>query len=298
VKTAASWPPEGAPRFEIGVGDSGYPEALRAIEDPPPVIRGIGDPAALRVGLAVVGARRATPYGLAAARLFAGWAAEAGYPIVSGAALGCDQAAHRAALAAEGITVAVLGTGADMVYPSGCASLLAAIARRGAVISELDWGHPPAKWTFRARNRIIAGLSAALLVLEANCPSGTFLTADYALASGREVLVVPGSIFAPECRGPNRLLRQGATPVCEVSDLAGILSELIGPPSTRPDRPSSLCGSPSKDAVLSALRTNPARPDDLARSLGLDIVTVARRVGALEASGLVRKYRDGRYGPC
>jgi len=293
----AAWPTD-APRFEIRINDARYPALLRSTDDPPQCLRGFGDPSALAPGLAVVGARKATPYGLAAARLFAGWAAAAGYPIVSGAAIGCDQAAHRAALDAQGVTVAVLGCGADIAYPRGCDTLLSAIAGSGCVVSELDWGHPPAKWTFRARNRIIAGLAAALLVLEADVPSGTFITADRALDAGREVLVVPGSIFAPECRGPNRLLRQGATPVCEVAELADILNSLLGPPHRHHDASGSLCGAPTGDDTLAALRTNPMRPDDLARALGLDIITATRRIGKLEAHGLVRKYHDGRYGPC
>ena len=297
MSAESTWPPDDG-AFEIGLGDASYPRLLATIDDPPAILRGYGNPAALSPGLAVVGARRATPYGLAAARLFAGWAAAAGYPIVSGAAVGCDQAAHRAALLNGGATVAVLGSGANVAYPSGSAPLLAAIARDGCVVSELDWGHPPAKWTFRARNRIIAGLSAALLVVEANCPSGTFITADYALNAGREVLVVPGSIFAPECRGPNRLLRQGATPVCEVAELASALEGVLGPAHHKPGSPESLYGVSSDDRVLSSLRSDPMRPDDVARALGLDIVTVARRIGALEGLGHIRKYRDGRYGPC
>jgi DNA processing protein len=295
---SAAWPGDAA-RFEIALGDPRYPELLASTADPPRVLRGYGDPAALRPGLAVVGARKATPYGLAACRLLAGWAGQAGYVVTSGGAIGCDQAAHRAALEARGTTVAVLGTGADVAYPNGSGGLLGKIVSRGGcVVSELDWEQPPAKWTFRARNRIIAGLSAALLVVEAGCPSGTFVTADFALDYGRDVLVVPGSIFAPECRGPNRLLRQGATPICEVTELAEALAGILGPPRSPSDAASDLCGEPSSDRVLSALRADPARPDDLARALGLDIVTVARRVGSLEAAGLVRKYPDGRYGPC
>jgi DNA processing protein len=291
------WPPQ-SPPFEIATGDPLYPEMLLATNDPPKVLRGFGDPAALAPGIAVVGARKATPYGLAAARLFAGWAASAGYSVISGAAVGCDQAAHRAALNADGATVAVLGSGADVAYPRGSGALLGEIAASGCVVSELEWGHPPAKWTFRARNRIIAGLAAALLVLEADVPSGTFVTADRALDAGRDVLVVPGSIFAPECRGPNRLLRQGATPICEVAELAEVLHNLLGPPQRLVGEDPSACGQESGNDVLSALRTNPMRPDDLARALGQDIVTIARRIGALEGEGLVRKYPDGRYGPC
>lgn len=293
--TDVSWSGGLAP-FEIGMGEIGYPEQLLATPDPPPVLRGFGDPGALSVGLAVVGARRATPCGLRAAELFAGWAARAGYVVVSGAAIGCDQAAHVAALAGRGRTVAVLGTGADVAYPRGVAPLLGEIVRGGGVvISELPWGHPPAKWTFRARNRIIAGLAGALLVVEAGLPSGTFLTADAALAAGRDVLVVPGSIFAPEYAGTNRLIRQGARPVTDVSDLAQELADILGDTTLSDDGDLLVHGS---DRVLAAIRANPSRPDDLARSLGMDIVTVARRVGTLETAGLIVKFRDGRYGPC
>ena len=293
-----SWPGLLTP-FQIPLEHPGYPEALAETPDPPLLLSGYGDPAALRLpALAVVGARKATPYGLAAAALFAGWAAQAGYCIISGAAVGCDQAAHRAALESGGTTVAVLGTGADIAYPSGSEELLARIASHGCVVSELPFGHPAAKWTFRDRNRIIAGLAGALLVLEAGCPSGTFITADRALDAGRDVLVVPGSIFAPESRGPNRLLRQGAIPITDVSELAAALASVLGPAPREVDRLGTLCGPETDDAVHSALRANPARPDDLARVLGLDIVQIARRIGELEALGFVRKYPDGRYGPC
>lgn len=295
--STGTWPGRAA-AFEITIDDPRYPELLAQLDDAPPVLRGFGDPSALEPGLAVVGARKATPYGLAASRLFAGWAAAAGYPIVSGAAIGCDQAAHEAALAAGGRTVAVLGTGADVAYPRGSAPLLNRIAESGCVISELDWGHPAAKWTFRARNRIIAGLAGALLVLEAGVPSGTFITADRALEAGRDVLVVPGSIFAPECRGPNRLLRQGATPITEVAELADALVCALGAPPNALDTSENLYGLKTDDDVLASLRSNPGRPDDVARGLALDIITAARRIGALEGLGLIRKYPDGRYGPC
>ena len=286
--------------FEVGADDPEYPAHLRESPDPPPRLYGVGDVATLRMpGLAVVGARKATPYGLSGARRFAGWAAQAGYPIVSGAARGCDQAAHRSALDVGGTTVAVLGCGADIAYPSDAQALLRAIAASGCVVSELPWGHPPAKWTFRARNRIIAGLAGALLVLEANVPSGTFVTADNALAAGREVLVVPGSILAPECRGPNRLLRQGATPITDVSELAQELRACLGEPcNLASGSGTDVEARATRDRILSALRTDPARPDDLARILELDIVDVARRIGALEAGGMIAKYPNGRYGPC
>jgi len=285
-----------APRFELALGEPEYPTQLAEAPDPPKVLYGIGDPALLVPGLAVIGARKATPYGLQAGALFAGWAARSGYTIISGGAIGCDQSAHRAAIDAARPTVAVLGCGADLVYPSGAQRLLQDVASLGAVVSEQPWGTPPQRWTFRTRNRIIAGLSAALLVLEAGLPSGTFSTADYALAAGREVFVVPGSIFAPECRGANRLLSQGATPVCDVSELAAALKLVL--PLGRscaemwqlPDH----CAS--DDPVLTALRTHHWRPDDLARELELDVVALAQRIGALETAGLVARFSDGRYG--
>jgi DNA processing protein len=289
-----SWPPSGG-AFEIEFEQGGYPALLRATDNPPKVLRGFGDPKALRPGLGIIGARKATPYGLRCARLFAGWAAAAGYVVISGAAVGCDTAAHRAALEAGGRTVAVLGCGADVAYPRGASDLLAEIAKSGAVISELDWGYPPAKWTFRARNRIIAGLASALLVVEAGLGSGTFITADFALEAGRDVMVVPGSIFAPECTGSNRLLSQGAIPVSDISELRAVLEDRSGQPARDALTPILSEGS---DPVLSAIRTNPSRPDDLARELGLDIIQVARRIGALESRGAVTKYRDGRYGVC
>jgi DNA processing protein len=286
-----------AARFELTLSDSGYPAQLAETADPPRVLYGIGDPACLIPGLAVIGARKATPYGLQAGRLFAGWAARAGYTIISGGAIGCDQAAHRAAIAEGAPTVAVLGCAADLIYPSNAGELLETIARCGAIVSEHPWGTPPQRWTFRTRNRIIAGLSAGLLVLEAGLPSGTFSTADYALAAGRDVFVVPGSIFAPECRGANRLLHQGATPVSDVTELADALASVLPAPSVAGgDRWQLDQAGDRDDRVLAALRTHHWRPDDLARELELDIVTVARHIGTLETSGLVVRFNDGRYG--
>jgi DNA processing protein len=286
-----------AERFELTIGEPGYPAQLAESPDPPRILYGIGDPTSLSPGLAVIGARKATPYGLQAARLFAGWAARAGYTIISGGAVGCDQAAHRAALDHDAPTIAVLGCGADLVYPSNASELLGEIARNGAVVSEHPWGTPPQRWMFRTRNRIIAGLSAGLLVLEAGLPSGTFSTADYALAAGRDVFVVPGSIFAPECRGSNRLIHQGATPVSDVSELAQGVACILPSPSPGSEEGWHLSGADSGgDRILAALRTHHWRPDDLARELETDIVTIARHIGALETSGLVVRFSDGRYG--
>ena len=283
-------------RFELALGSRGYPELLACSPNPPEVLYGIGNPSALEPGLGVVGARKATPYGLQAAQHLAGWAARAGYVVVSGGAIGCDQAAHCAAIAAGGRTVAVMAGGADVIYPRDSGRLLSRIADTGAVISEHPWGSSPMKWSFRTRNRIIAGLSAALLVVEAALGSGTFSTADYALSAGRDVLAVPGSIFSPECAGANRLIRQGATPITDASELRDAIECALGPPRIDPDPWSPACAT-RDDPVASAVRTMAMRPDDLARALGMDIVTLSRRLGVLEADGCIVRYRDGRYGP-
>lgn len=284
-------------RFELSSESAAFPRMLLETADPPKTLYGRGDPCALVPGIAVIGARRATPAGLDITRLFSSWAARAGYVVISGGAYGCDQAAHAAALDAGGITVAVMGCGADVSYPKSGEALFDRIAASGgAVISEQRWGTTPQPWMFRRRNRIIAGLSAAVLVIEAGLPSGTFSTADEALAAGRTVLAVPGSVLSEYSRGCNRLIRQGATPVSDVSDLSDELSGLLGPP-----REYKVMGNPERedagDVVLRAIRAAPMRPDDIARRLELDVVTVARRIGRLESLGLVGRHYDGTYHP-
>jgi DNA processing protein len=267
-------------------GDDGYPFELEDLPDPPQTLYGLGDPGLLGGGIAIIGSRKATPYGLACARQFAGWAASHGVTVISGAAIGCDLESHRAALEVEGPTVAVLPCGADVDYPRRAAQTLASIRTRGVVISEAPWGSEPKRWSFVRRNRIIAALSVAVLVVEAGLPSGTFTTADHALELSRDVLAVPGSIFAPECRGSNRLIRQGAPPITDIAELA----QALGSEATVPATPECT------NAIVSALIASPMRPDDIARAFGLDIVLTARTLGVLESVGSVVRYPDGRYG--
>jgi DNA processing protein len=281
-------------RHELALGEPGYPAGLAMSPRPPKVLYVAGPLEALRQGLAVVGARRATPYGLHAARQFAGWAAAHGVTIVSGAACGCDQSAQQAAVDAGGSSVAVLGCGADVDYPSSSRSLLERLRMHGAVVSELPWGTPPTRGAFPARNRLIAALSQAVLVVEAGLPSGTFSTAEHAAAASRDVWAVPGSIFAPESRGANRLIADGAQAITDVTDLAEalrIVDLLPDGPVTAPDLVID-----AADPLLRALIADPMRPDDVARELALDIVEVVRRIGRLEAAGLVSRRADGRYG--
>jgi len=285
-------------RFTLRPEEVGYPEQLLSVPRPPKVLNGMGDPALLVRGLAVIGSRKASPYGLECAARFAGLAAQWGVTIISGAAMGCDLAAHSAALAAGAPTVAVLGCGADVDYPRRAAAVLAEVrSGRGAVVSELDWGAPPLPGQFPARNRIIAGLSAAVLVVEAALPSGTFSTADHALDAGRDVFAVPGSVFYAGSAGCNRLIRQGAQPITCDEDLRDSLAGvgLLTRAATE------ACGGhaePGSDPVLEALRATPMSPDAIAHALMLDLPSVLRRLAALEQSGEAALYPDGRYGPC
>lgn len=267
-------------------GGFGYPRELEDLPDPPARLYGFGDRSLLGGGLAVIGSRKATPYGLACARRFAGWAASQRIPVVSGAAIGCDLESHRAALSAGGPTVAVLPCGADVDYPRRAEETLHRLRAHGAVVSECPWGAEPKRWSFVRRNRLIAALSVAVLVVEAGLPSGTFTTADHALALGRDVFAVPGSIFAPECLGSNRLIRQGALPITDIAELAQALG-----------REASV-HAPARchDSILAALVASPMRPDDVAREFDLDIVQTVRVLGALETSRSIVRYPDGRYG--
>ena len=280
--------------FELGSDDSRYPVALRYLAEPPETLYCLGDLGLLRPGLAVIGARKATPYGLNCTRRFAGWAARADVVIVSGAATGCDQAAHRAAIEAGGRTVAVLGSGADVDYPASARTMLALMRRQHLVVSELPWGELATRWAFPRRNRIIAALSAAVLVVEAGLPSGTFSTADAALSLGKAVLAVPGSINSPESRGSNRLIRQGAACITDISDFALDLTA-AGLALQQPD-PFVPPGPGQSGPIEAMLAADPMRADDIARAIDLDIVTTIRRLGALELEGRVVRYRDGRYG--
>jgi DNA processing protein len=285
-------------RWVLDIGDPEYPEVLRSSPDAPKRLYGIGDPSLLVYGLGIVGARKATPYGLWAAERFGAWAGEAGVMVVSGAALGCDRAAQIAAVEAGGPSVAVLGCGPDVDYPRTSRVLLERLRREGLVVSEGKWGDQPKRWTLQRRNRIIAALSKALLVVEAALPSGTFSTADYALEAGREVLAVPGSIRSRESRGTNRLIQNGAMPVTEVSDLAQRIHTLglVPEPDEEALRDPKQCPG-TTDLLVRTLLADPMRPDDAAWQLGMDIRDVMVRITRLEASGLVARYPDGRYGP-
>lgn len=301
------------PRFEMTMGESAYPEVLRHAPRPPRRLYGIGEVAALREGLAVVGARRATPYGIGCAKRFAKQAAERGIVIISGGARGCDAVAHEAALAVGAPTVAVLGGGCDEVYPRENLGLFQRIIDNGgAVVSEQEWGFRPLPRCFRERNRIIAGMARATLIVEAGLPSGTFSTADEAIAAGREVLVVPGAITSKQSCGANRLLYQGATPIVDEESFADQLFALFGcleqeqARERAPNDEASLCCAAENDAEMRLLDAVRAEPLDIERLKELAqkerprdeaLTWLMVWLAKAQRSGAIASYPDGRYGP-
>jgi DNA processing protein len=271
-------------------GEGGYPALLRAIHDPPPVLwlRGDADAALLsRPSVAIVGARACSSYGRAVARSLGRELAGAGLVVVSGMARGIDGEAHRGALDAGGVTVAVLGCGIDRDYPAAHRDLAGRIVERGLIVSEYEPGVEPAPWRFPARNRIIAGLCAATLVVEARERSGALITADFALEDGREVMVVPGEITSAVSAGSNALLRLGATPVTAAADVLEVYG--IEPAAEPVAAPEGLAGD-----LLTRLGEAAASIDELARALGIAPGDVAAALIELELAGRVSE-GDGVY---
>jgi DNA processing protein len=267
------------------------PELLRQIHDPPQALflRGAGEVEVLaRSAVAIVGARACSPYGAQVARMLGRELATAGLVVVSGLARGVDGEAHRGVLDVGGVTVAVLGCGIDRDYPAAHAQLARRICERGLVVSEYEPGVEPAPWRFPARNRIIAGLAAATVIVEARERSGALITADFALEDGREVFAVPGEITGSLSNGTNRLLRQGATPLTSTEDVL----ELFGLAASQRPRPPAL--GVEATAALARLADGAASADELARVTRLGPGPLAAALAELELAGLVAE-ADGCY---
>jgi len=257
------------------------PPLLRAIHDPPPglFVRGDGDLGLLEsVAVAVVGARACSGYGASVARSVARELAAAGLLVVSGLARGIDAEAHRGALDADAPTVAVLGCGIDRDYPAAHAELARRIAATGLIVSEYAPGVEPAPWRFPARNRIVAGLSAATIVVEARERSGALITADLALEEGREVFTVPGEISSALSAGTNALLKLGASPLTSAADVLASFGVEVVPGRER-------------DGLLDHL---PATADELVRKTGRRSSEIAQALVELELAGAVAAF-DGVY---
>jgi DNA processing protein len=275
--------------------DADYPAALATIVDPPFVLWVRGDRARLHApAVAIVGSRAASPYGLAVAERLSFDLASRGVTVISGLARGVDSAAHRGALAAGGVTIAVLGSGADVIYPAEHARLAGEIAQSGAVVSELIPGTPPRPLFFPLRNRVISGLSRAVVVIEAGEKSGSLITARSALDQGRDVLAVPGNVLSGRNRGAHGLLRDGAKIVESADD---ILEELGLPPSAVAEgQGSNAAGATVSDPVLASLSDGePADFDAIAERSGLSPARLLPRLFDLELRGLVIRTGGGRF---
>ncbi|MGE3955891.1 MAG: DNA-processing protein DprA [Vicinamibacterales bacterium] len=277
----------------IGQDDPAFPPALLEIPDPPPVLWVAGQVSALSTpAVALVGSRAGSSYAVAVAERLAAELAASGVTVVSGLARGVDAAAHAGALAAEGATVGVLGCGADVVYPPEHRALASQMTTRGAVVSELVPGTVPQPGFFPRRNRIISGLSRAVVVIEAGEKSGSLITARCALEQGRDVMAVPGNVLGGRNRGGHALLRDGARLVESAAD---VLDELgwtaragVGTVGVAPRH--------APDPVLDALTVGePSDLGDISARCGLGASDLLPRLLDLEFRGLVRREPGGRF---
>jgi DNA processing protein len=273
-----------------------YPDALRDATDAPWALIGRGNPELLDAvepfgTVTIVGARRATSYGREISRELGRELASAGMIVVSGLAFGVDACSHRGALDAGGRTIAVLGCGPDNPYPAAHRSLWRRITEVGLVISEFPPGASPWKWTFPARNRIMAALSGMTVVVEAAARSGSLITADLAADLGRDLGAVPGPVTSRASAGPNNLLAGGA---CLVRDAQDVLDAMLGPGAQRIER-SGATLDPGLAAVLAAVDAGESSCDGVAAALGLSGPEVAAALARLEALGYVTCSPLGLY---
>jgi len=273
----------------LTLADGDYPQPLLEIPDPPALLYLYGRRELLaRPSLAVVGSRNATPQGISNAEQFARAFSAAGLTIVSGLALGIDAAAHRGGLEAAGSTIAVLGTGADILYPQRNRALGERIAREGLIVSEFPLGTPPHGGNFPRRNRVISGLTRGCLVVEAALASGSLITARLAAEQGREVFAIPGSIHSPHAKGCHALIKQGAKLVESAQDL---LQELgmkgfAAPPAA---------ADPAVTGLLAHLGYDPCDIDTLCARSGLTADAVSAMLLQLELDGKVAGLPGGLY---
>ncbi len=280
----------------VTLADDAYPALLRHIIDPPLALFYEGDLSLLgKPGLAIVGSRRASPYAVNVAGLLARQLAPLGLTIVSGLALGIDSASHTAALDSGGTTIAVLGTGIDVIYPRPNRPLFRRIAEHGLVVTEFPPGSPPRPEHFPIRNRIISGLSHGTVIVEASSRSGSLITARMAAEQGRDVLAVPGSIFSPGSEGTHRLIQYGAKLVHDAEDVLHELPREVlatlrsSPLETTPPE------SPLAEVLAALSRDEGAHIDAVAARLGRTPATVAETLLQLELDGWIRALPGARY---
>lgn len=272
--------------------DERYPRRLREIDQPPPVLYVSGDfQPADDWAVAVVGTRRMTVYGRQVAGELAAFLARQGITVVSGLARGVDRAAHEAALQAGGRSIAVLGSGVDRIYPPEHTRLAEQIRAHGAVISDYPPGTPPDSTNFPPRNRIISGLSMAVVVVEAGHESGALITASFAANQGREVFAVPGSIYAPQSKGTNRLIQDGAHPLLNFEDILEVLQleQVQEKQAARTLLPPDPSVSAVEANLLRILADEPQHVDEICAQSGLPIEQVSATLTLMELKGIVRQ---------
>lgn len=292
----------GVQRAIVTWGDSDYPPALLEIPDPPMILYALGQTAGLATlarssCIAMVGSRNPTPQGVLNAKAFAQALQAAGLTVVSGLALGIDGAAHEGALqgatAPALATIAVVGTGLDRVYPKHHLALAHRIAQQGLILSEYPLGTPPLNANFPKRNRIIAGLSQATLVVEAALQSGSLITAKQALEQGKEVMAIPGSIHATQSKGCHALIKQGAKLVESAQD---VLEELRLPdPFKTPTPFAADLAPPADEGLLKHMGFDPVHLDALQARCGLDTAQLQAQLLSLELDGQVARLPGGLF---
>jgi DNA processing protein len=278
----------------ITLADETYPRGLFEISDPPPVLYAHGRLDLLaQPALAIVGSRNASAQGARNAEQFARSLGDAGLTIVSGLALGIDAAAHRGGLASRGATIAVLGTGVDIVYPARNAELAAEIARRGLLLSEFPLGTAAIAHNFPRRNRLISGLARGCLVVEAAVESGSLITARCAADQGRDVFAIPGSIHSPLSKGCHALIKTGAKLVESAED---VLAELAGFRASGFANAAAAAPSSEPDTgVLAVMGHDPVDVDSLCARAGMSAEQVASELLRLELDGRVTALPGGLY---
>lgn len=274
--------------------DEGYPRRLKDINQPPPVVyvRGEVTPQD-EWAVAVVGTRRITPYGRQVTEEAAAFLARNGVTVVSGLARGIDSTAHKAALNAGGRSIAVLGSGVDRIYPDENRKLAEKMIERGALISDYPLGTPPEATNFPPRNRIISGLCIAVVIVEAGHKSGALITANFAVNQGREVFAVPGNIFAPQSKGTNRLVRDGAHPLLSPEDLLAALDLTMV--TEHQSARTVLPADATEAALFEILGHEPMHVDEIGLLAKLPIAQVSSSLALMELKGMVRQVGGMQY---
>lgn len=274
--------------------DEGYPRRLKEIDQPPPVLYVSGSLLAQdEWAVAVVGTRRITAYGRQVAEEISRTLARSGVTVISGLARGVDAVAHKAALAAGGRTLAVLGSGVDQIYPPEHRPLAEKIASHGAVLSDYALGTPPDGVNFPPRNRIISGLALAVVVVEAGDRSGALITAEFAAEQGREVFAVPGGINAPQSVGCNRLIQQGARPLLNPGEILEALDLTMV--NQRREARAALPADDTEARLLSTLGREPVHVDEIRAQTGMPIERVSATLALMELKGMVQQVGGMHY---